>query len=182
MVITVTTRCIWWHRNAFLVIGFTCYFPHKEPVMRVLYNHLEPFAQAHIKENSKAPRHRPMDSLHKGSSNAENVSIWWRHHVIKEPGWRSIKHCSFVSPHFCCVILPLRYFEEYSFTYGRYKPCWDLSNMDVICNGSTTLRCWKSPQNIKNINERRQALLVLNYLSTLSCNRPSETHLKIGGP
>ena len=49
----------------------------------------QPFIQAQIKENIKAPRHWPLwgNSLLTGefpaqmASNAENVSIWWRHHV-----------------------------------------------------------------------------------------------------
>ena len=47
------------------------------------------FIQTYIKENVKAPRHWPLwgevhrwlvDSHHKGPSNAEKFSIWWRHH------------------------------------------------------------------------------------------------------
>ena len=36
-----------------------------------------------IKENIKAPRHWPLcgDFSAQMASNAENVSIWWRHHV-----------------------------------------------------------------------------------------------------
>ena len=48
----------------------------------------EPFIQAQIKENIKAPRHRPLQGEFNSDrwiptqipSNAENVSIWWRHH------------------------------------------------------------------------------------------------------
>ena len=48
----------------------------------------QPFIQAQIKENIKALRHWPLcgnstltgDFLAQKSSNAENVSIWWRHH------------------------------------------------------------------------------------------------------
>ena len=41
------------------------------------------FAQAHIKENIKAPRHlSPVDSLHKGPVTQKNISIWLRHHVM----------------------------------------------------------------------------------------------------
>ena len=47
------------------------------------------FIQAQIKENIKAPRHWPFWGEFTGdqwilrteASNAENVSIWWRHHV-----------------------------------------------------------------------------------------------------
>ena len=50
----------------------------------------QPFIQAQTKENIKAPRHRPLCcgefTGHRWitaqiASNAENVSIWWRHHV-----------------------------------------------------------------------------------------------------
>ena len=48
-----------------------------------------PFIQAQIKENIKAPRHWPLCRKFTGDrwiprtndSNAENVSIWWRHHA-----------------------------------------------------------------------------------------------------
>ena len=48
------------------------------------------FIQAQIKENIKAPRHWPLCGEFTGTgefhaqraSNAENVSIWWRHHVV----------------------------------------------------------------------------------------------------
>ena len=47
-----------------------------------------PFIQLGIKENIKAPRHWPLCGEftgdrwipHTKASNAENVSIWWRHH------------------------------------------------------------------------------------------------------
>ena len=50
----------------------------------------QPFIQAQIKENFKAPRHWPLSGnstvtgefLAQMASNAENVSIWWRHHVM----------------------------------------------------------------------------------------------------
>ena len=49
----------------------------------------QPFIQAQIKENIKAPRHWPLCGEVTGdrwipaqmASNAENVSILWRHHV-----------------------------------------------------------------------------------------------------
>ena len=49
----------------------------------------QPFIQAQIKENIKAPRYWPLCREFTGNrwipaqmaSNAENVSIWWRHHV-----------------------------------------------------------------------------------------------------
>ena len=47
------------------------------------------FIQAQIKENIKAPRHLPLygeftetgEFPAQRASNAENVSIWWRHHA-----------------------------------------------------------------------------------------------------
>ena len=48
------------------------------------------FIRAQVKENIKAPRHWPLCGEFTGTgefpaqrtSNAENVSIWWRHHVM----------------------------------------------------------------------------------------------------
>ena len=48
----------------------------------------QPFIRARIKENIKAPRHWPLCGEFTGefstqmASNEENVSIWWRHHVM----------------------------------------------------------------------------------------------------
>ena len=43
----------------------------------------QPFIQAQIKENIKAPRRWPLcrEFTAQMASNAENVSIWWRHHA-----------------------------------------------------------------------------------------------------
>ena len=57
----------------------------KSPASRLF---TQPFIQAEIKENIKAPRHWPLCGEFTGTgefpaqmaSNAENVSIWWRHH------------------------------------------------------------------------------------------------------
>ena len=55
----------------------------KSPASR-LFTQL--FIQAQIKENIKAPRHWPLygeftdEFPAQMASNAENVSIWWRHH------------------------------------------------------------------------------------------------------
>ena len=49
----------------------------------------QPFIQAQIKENTKAPRHWPLCGEFTGelpaqmASNAVNVSIWWRHHEVE---------------------------------------------------------------------------------------------------
>ena len=46
----------------------------------------QPFVQAQVKENIKAPRHWPLWGEFTGpaqrASKAENVSIWWRRLVI----------------------------------------------------------------------------------------------------
>ena len=52
----------------------------------------QPFIQTQIKENIKAPRHWPLCGEFTGdrwnpaqrASYAENVSIWWRHHVYNQ--------------------------------------------------------------------------------------------------
>ena len=65
----------------------------------------QPFIQAQVKENTKAPRHVPLCGEITGdcigefparmASNAENVTFWWRHHgqgtrIISRTmfGWR----------------------------------------------------------------------------------------------
>ena len=58
----------------------------KAPASRLF---TRPFIQAQIKENIKAPRHWPLCGEFTGHrwippqrvSSAENISIWWRHHV-----------------------------------------------------------------------------------------------------
>ena len=59
----------------------------QSPTSRSLFT--QPFVQAQIKENIKAPRHWPLcggnspvtgEFPAQRASNAENVSIWWRHH------------------------------------------------------------------------------------------------------
>ena len=55
---------------------------------------VQPFIQAHIKENIKAPRHWPLCGEFAGdrwiphtmASNAENGSIWLRHHEVTMHG------------------------------------------------------------------------------------------------
>ena len=50
----------------------------------------QPFIQTQIKENIKVPRYWPLCGEFTGdrwiprrkASNEENVSIWWRHHVV----------------------------------------------------------------------------------------------------
>ena len=60
----------------------------KSPASRLF---TQRFIQTQIKENIKAPRHWPLcgeftgtgEFPAQGASNAENVSIWWRHHVSR---------------------------------------------------------------------------------------------------
>ena len=67
----------------------------KSPASRLI---TQPFIQAYIKENIKAPRHWPLCGEFTGefpaqmASNAENVFIWWRLHVILT--YRPGRYCS----------------------------------------------------------------------------------------
>ena len=68
----------------------------KSPALRLF---TQSFIQAQIKENIKAPRHWPLCGEFTGAgefpaqraSNAENVSIWWRHHEYVGFMWRNMK-------------------------------------------------------------------------------------------
>ena len=70
-IITMTSQWAWWRLRS--------------PASRLF---TQPFIRAQIKENFKAPRHWPLCGEFTGTgefpaqkaSNAENVSIWWRHH------------------------------------------------------------------------------------------------------
>ena len=72
---------------------------HNDVIMRAMASQITSLTivystviQAQIKENIKAPRHWPLwgnspvtgEFPAQRASNAENVSIWWRHHVIHE--------------------------------------------------------------------------------------------------
>ena len=69
----------------------------KSPALRLL---TQSFIQAQIKENIKAVRHWPLCGEFTGTgefpaqraSYAENVSIWWRHHVRR----RNLTACAMV--------------------------------------------------------------------------------------
>ena len=55
----------------------------------------QPFIQAQIKENVKAPCHWPLCGEFTGNSaqmasNAANVSIWWRHHDLILPEYSNL--------------------------------------------------------------------------------------------
>ena len=77
----------------------------KSPISRLF---TQSFIQVRIKENIKAPRHWPVCGEFTGTgefptqraSNAENVSIWWRHHemsttVVRVPFYKHV-----ISSHF----------------------------------------------------------------------------------
>ena len=67
--------------------------------------------QAQIKENIKAPRHWPLCGEFTGTgefpaqrvSNAENVSIWWRHHVMQHSHIKN-KQINDITRNWCYVI------------------------------------------------------------------------------
>ena len=85
IIITVTSQWARWHLRS--------------PASRLF---TQPFIQAQIKENIKAPRHWPLCGEFTGErwiprtkgSNAENVSIWWRHHVNKNARIICVATCS----------------------------------------------------------------------------------------
>ena len=62
----------------------------KSPASRLF---TQSFIRAQIKENIKAPHHWPLcgeftrtgEFPAQRASNAENVSIWWRHHAVTHP-------------------------------------------------------------------------------------------------
>ena len=76
--INAFTYSLHWHHNG--RDGVSNHQPHD-----CLFNR---FFQVHIKANIKAPRHWPLCVEFTGdrglpaqmASNAENISIWWRHH------------------------------------------------------------------------------------------------------
>ena len=77
----------------------------KSPASRLF---TQSFIQAQIKENIKAPHHWPLYGEFTGTgefpaqraSNAENGSIWWRHHGKTVPHSLPIGHCFHNSWHF----------------------------------------------------------------------------------
>ena len=91
------------HRIVAYIITLTSQWPRwrlKSPASRLF---TQPFIQTQIKENIKAPRHWPLCGELTGTgefpthrtSYAENVSIWWRHHVFirrKMGMWRGRRY------------------------------------------------------------------------------------------
>ena len=104
----------------------------KSPASQLL---TQPFIQAQIKENIKAPRHWPLWGEFtgdqwiphtKGQLNAESVSIWWRHH-------ENCPICENVSQH----PYSQSNFEKYITTCiplcsHHQRACWYLPR-DLIC-------------------------------------------------
>ena len=87
----------------------------KSPALRLF---TQPLIQAQIKENIKAPRHCLCEGNSLGTgefpaqmaNNAENVSIWWRHHVFAVTGslWRDYagnQWLSLIKGQYCAVSL-----------------------------------------------------------------------------
>ena len=89
-----------------------------------------PFIQTQIKENIKAPCHWPLCGNSPGTgefpvqmaSNAENVSIWLRHHVKQVPG--STDHPCVEAWAMTGIVARLSFAEKIT----RYKRCpsWEI--------------------------------------------------------
>ena len=82
----------------------------------------QPFIQTQIKENIKAQRHWSLCGNSPGTgefpaqmaSNAENVSIWWRHHILCT--------CTRLSTTVCTSILVHWLWSQFSY---QYVPIWN---------------------------------------------------------
>ena len=120
----------------------------KSPVSRLF---TQPFIQAQIKENIKAPCHWPLCGDFTGDrwiprttgSNAENVSIWWRHNdclTSKEIPIITIR-LSFSLPeglsfHGRCIeTCP-------SLSCRNHVQCWELMNDVDYCIGALNKFIW----------------------------------------
>ena len=75
----------------------------------------QPLIQAQIEENIKAPRHWPLCGEFTGD--AENVSIWWRHH-IRGLVSHSVYHQVYTQV--CCVVISC----GYSVVLWGFMNCW----------------------------------------------------------
>ena len=87
--------CLWCHFNELMSCTYSLLWHYCDVIMRGLKSPVsplfhQPFVRAQIKQNIRAPRRRPLlgeltdDQWfpHTKASNAENVSICWRHHDI----------------------------------------------------------------------------------------------------
>ena len=88
------------HSNVIVTIHSCWAFRYNDVIMSVMASQItsltivcsSDYSEMHIKENIKAPRHWPLWGKFTGdrwipcttqrASNAENVSIWWRHHAL----------------------------------------------------------------------------------------------------
>ena len=82
---------LWQHIESITVTSELVQWRLKSSASRLF---TQPFIQAQIKENFKVPRHCPLCGVTgelpaQMASNAENVSIWWRH---RAPWWQSWHH------------------------------------------------------------------------------------------
>ena len=93
----------------------------------------QPFIQTHIKENIKAPRHWPLCGEFTGdrwipaqmTSNAENVSIWWRHHddTSRCISFRGSTHWG--RDKMAAIFQTASFFEK-EIVVLRFKCCWNV--------------------------------------------------------
>ena len=111
----------------------------KSPALRLF---TQPFIQAQINENIKAPRHWPLwreltgEFPSQRASNAENVSFWWRHHVTRLHGkafcisvplwWEATSHRCFL-----LTVSVIRSFGDFIYGYLFYFIL--LVNLYTIC-------------------------------------------------
>ena len=70
--------------NSIAVTSWWARWRLKSPASRLF---AQPFVQVQLEENIKAPRLWPLwgEFVSQMASNAENVSIWWRHRAFEDP-------------------------------------------------------------------------------------------------
>ena len=114
----------------------------KSPAPRLF---TQPFIQAQTKENIKAPCHWPLCGEFTDdrwiprakASNAENVSIWWRHYWCIDVKWTLV--LGFISLTFFSIAIQIRWrfsfcshFDSYTVFATKCCPQYD-SCVVVIC-------------------------------------------------
>ena len=115
------------HRLLGLTITLTSSWPRwrlKSPASRLFTQSL---IRAQMKENIKAPRHWPLCGEFTGTgefpaqraSNAENVSIWWRHHAGPGRPAGRLLHPRSLWPRTCGCLGSLRLGWPVALTLGR---------------------------------------------------------------
>ena len=132
----------------------------KSPALRLF---TQPFIQVKIKENIKAPRHWPLCGEFTGdrASNAEKVSIWWRHHettwIEHNETWT--KWLTFRRQHFWPGDKPLSEPMMSSLLTHTCvtRPQWVNYSLKFVYAHSE-LYCWKScSQMVPQIAQRRRS-------------------------